>query len=153
MVSGKETSTKIRPLKPCPREGCGGQMRKEGEVWECLQCSRTWQAPRDKHKYIEAHRFDIEEDYAKEGSVFVQKKWGISPAGWFTIRKRWKLGKGEKPVYEAITPIKHTDEELVYLRGYKACLDDLLKGGVEISLRIIDNTLVLENNEKVRSKV
>lgn len=146
MVSGNAMSTNLRP---CPREGCGGQMSREGDIWKCLQCEREWQSPHQRHKFLESHKDDIIKLYYDEGSKAAREAYGISISGWWTISKRWNLDEEpKKPAIISKRTPKAVSEELIFLRGYKRCLEDLLKGGIRIKLRIIDNTLVLENNEK-----
>jgi hypothetical protein len=73
-----------------------------------------------KHKFIESHKAEIIKDVETMGSTAALKKWGISPSGWHTIRKRWGVGKFKKPtqIPEATTfPIRPSDYVLARLEA------------------------------------
>lgn len=132
-------------MKACPRKGCKGQMEKRGDVWVCLQCSHEWQSPHQRNKYLEANKDDIVKDFYNEGTASTLKKWRISQAGWFCISRRWGLKKinGQAKITSSEKLASERDE-LIFLRGYKRAINDLIQGGVDIKLRIIDNKLVLD---------
>ena len=132
MGSGREMSMISKEVKACPY--CSGQMEKLEDRWKCIQCSREWQSPHQRHKYLEDHKDDIIDLYNKEGTGAVRRVYSISQAGWFGIKKRWGLNKTK-----SIT--------------FNLDLSQLNQGGVNINLRIIDGTLIIENNEKVRERI
>lgn len=120
-------------MKICPH--CKGQMVREEDVWVCLQCSREWRSPHALNKFYELHKQEIIADYYGIGPGKTRTKWRISTGGWYRISKRWYLGKSKEEVLEP-------HDELIFLKGYRACLTDLIKGGAKLNLRNIDSRVL-----------
>jgi hypothetical protein len=76
------------PLK-CPK--CKTPLNViEGEL-KCIACGYVRSKTGERHEFYELHKEEIIQDFAKLGRVAMRKKWGIPPASWCQLMRRWNV--------------------------------------------------------------